>query len=262
MRLLRWAHAAFAIGAFGGLALDAPALANDTTAELTSGGLVLEQSADIEMRSEDLAISEREISVRYRFFNHGAADETVDGRLSDARCRLAGRRHEYRSSRSGIAEFSGFSHLRRRSRGRGAIRAEGFRRRGGNFRAGSSPWACRSRRRATRHGRRWIALGRADQDKLIKQKIAAPDDYDVGKGWEHHVVPNWTLKSSFYWRQTFPAGREIMVEHRYTPSVGATTGTRLQMDPIDPRRPQRIRNPLLRRQAFPGRRCRPRWASG
>jgi hypothetical protein len=54
-----------------------PAFANDSTADLTTGGLVLSKNADIEMRSEELAISEQEISVRYRFFNRAASDQTV-----------------------------------------------------------------------------------------------------------------------------------------------------------------------------------------
>jgi len=57
--------------------LASSALANDSTAELTTGGLVLTRSADIEMSSEDLSISEREIVVHYKFFNRAAADVTV-----------------------------------------------------------------------------------------------------------------------------------------------------------------------------------------
>jgi hypothetical protein len=44
--------------------------ANDTTAELATGGLVFTKSPDIEMRSEDLFISMKEIRVQYKFFNH------------------------------------------------------------------------------------------------------------------------------------------------------------------------------------------------
>ena len=40
-----------------------------------------------------------------------------------------------------------------------------------------------------------------DKDALVKAEIAIPDDYDVGKGWEHHLAPNWTLKSSFFWKR-------------------------------------------------------------
>lgn len=233
MAFLRWARVALAIGAFAGLGLGGGAFANDTSAELTSGGLVLEHSADIEMRSEDLAISEHEIFVRYRFFNHGAADETVtvafpmpdiNWRGVDANIavpdpespnfldfhtftdgREVGAQYEQKAFADGVEISDWLTSL-------GVPLAP----------QSDATWKALDR------------LDRANQDKLIQQKIAAADDYDIGKGWEHHVVPNWTLKSSFYWSQTFPAGREITVEHRYTPSVGATTGTRLTMDPIDP----------------------------
>jgi len=35
-------------------------------------------------------------------------------------------------------------------------------------------------------------------------------------------IPNWTLKTTFYWEQRFPSRRELVVEHRYKPSVGST----------------------------------------
>src|SRR4051812_9130632 len=55
----------------------APALANDTTAELAAGGLVLTKSDSIEMRSEDLFISQEAVRVRYVFANTSAKDVTV-----------------------------------------------------------------------------------------------------------------------------------------------------------------------------------------
>src|SRR5215471_20785089 len=54
-----------------------PALANDTTAELSTGGLIFVHNEDIEMTAEDLAISAKEVSVRYRFFNKSTQDVTV-----------------------------------------------------------------------------------------------------------------------------------------------------------------------------------------
>ena len=54
-----------------------PAFANDTSAELSTGGLVFVRNDDVEMRSEDLAISAKEVSVRYRFFNRSDKDVTV-----------------------------------------------------------------------------------------------------------------------------------------------------------------------------------------
>src|ERR1700689_3490485 len=54
-----------------------PAPANDSTAGLAAGGLVLTKSADIEMRSEDLYISEKLVRVRYSFVNSSPKDVTV-----------------------------------------------------------------------------------------------------------------------------------------------------------------------------------------
>jgi hypothetical protein len=51
-----------------------PAPANDSTGYLAVGGLVLTQTPDIEIRSEVLYVSEKEIRVRYRFFNTSRAD--------------------------------------------------------------------------------------------------------------------------------------------------------------------------------------------
>src|SRR5262245_54336329 len=86
----RWSHAhnaslscgegamrVSAIGIFAAAVIAAPACANDSTAELATGGLVLTRNDDIEMRAEDLFVSAREISVRYRFFNRASRDVTV-----------------------------------------------------------------------------------------------------------------------------------------------------------------------------------------
>src|SRR5512139_3371967 len=42
-----------------------PALANDTSAELSTGGLIFVRNDDVEMLSEDLAISAQEVRVHY-----------------------------------------------------------------------------------------------------------------------------------------------------------------------------------------------------
>jgi Domain of unknown function (DUF4424) len=56
------------------LSVSGRCLANDTTAELPTGGLIFTKSNDIEMLSEDLFVSMKEIRVRYRFYNHTGRD--------------------------------------------------------------------------------------------------------------------------------------------------------------------------------------------
>src|SRR5262249_42117046 len=53
------------------------ARANDSTAELATGGLVFVRNDNVEMRSEDLMISTKEVQVRYRFFNKSDKAVTV-----------------------------------------------------------------------------------------------------------------------------------------------------------------------------------------
>jgi hypothetical protein len=55
--------------ALAGAAAAPFARANDSTAELATGGLVFVHNDNVEMRSEELTISVKEIQVRYRFFN-------------------------------------------------------------------------------------------------------------------------------------------------------------------------------------------------
>jgi len=65
------AAAAFAIFALG------PAFADDSTAELATGGLAFIQTNDITMQSEDLLVSMTEIRARYEFVNISGRDVTT-----------------------------------------------------------------------------------------------------------------------------------------------------------------------------------------
>jgi len=57
------------------LLLAAPsALADDSSAELGAGGIVLTKNADIRMATEDLYISPKQVKVHYTFVNDGKAD--------------------------------------------------------------------------------------------------------------------------------------------------------------------------------------------
>jgi hypothetical protein len=53
------------------------AQANDSSAQLAAGGLVLTRSEAIEMQTEDLYISREAVRVRYRFRNTSGQNTTV-----------------------------------------------------------------------------------------------------------------------------------------------------------------------------------------
>ena len=221
MPLLRPLQAALACA--GLLLAAAPARANDSMAALTAGGLVFGKSSDIEMRSEDLSISEKEIVVRYRFFNRASADQTILVAFpmpgvdwNDA---------------NNIAvpddEADNFLHFHTSVDGV-AVKAEveqkalvGGRDVEARLKALNIPLMPRAKRTHAALD----ALPKDVQKQLEAEKIVRVDEYDAGKGWERHIAPDWTLKQSYFWKQTFPAGREIAIEHSYTPSVGGTTQT-------------------------------------
>jgi len=210
----------------------APASANDSTAELTTGGLVFARTPDVAMRAEDLFISEREVRVRYRFFNASPRDvaslvafpmpdvvwEGLDVNIAipsdDPENFLDF--HTLADGRPIVAD------LEQKVIANGVDQTA-------RLRALGIPLAPQ-RAQATAA---LDALPPARQAELLELKMATPDDYDVGHGMEHHLAPNWTLKSTYFWRQTFPAGREIVIEHRYRPSVGETVGTQLGSPDIE-----------------------------
>jgi hypothetical protein len=54
-----------------------PSLANDSSAELSVGGLVFTRSDDVSLESEDLAITPDVVTVRYRFLNQSPKPVTL-----------------------------------------------------------------------------------------------------------------------------------------------------------------------------------------
>jgi hypothetical protein len=198
-----------------GCAVGTAALANDSTATTAAGGLVLRQSVDIDMRSEDLFVSVEQVRVRYVFRNRAAADVRVTvafpmpdrdlsamresdvGYPSDFHTRVDGRpvqaaleRHAFVGGRDQTALLQQL-HI---PLSPGADGTEAIR-----HALGALPAGARERLR---------------QARLI--------DID-----EDGAVPLWTLRDTWYWQQVFPAGRDLIVEHEYRPGAGSSAGTPL-----------------------------------
>lgn len=222
-RWLRGATLAAALAAplAGGLAL--PAQANDSSAELRAGGLVFVANDVISMVSEDLFISEKEVRVRYLFRNPSDKDVTL---------LVAFPMPDLAHSESPISipfpdadNFLGFktlvdgkpveTRMERRVIGLGLDRTKLLE----DLKIPLAPtWE--------QTVKALDALPDDAKRKLLEIGLVRPDDYDAGKGWEHHLAPlDWTLKTTYYWTQTFPAKSDLKVEHHYSPSVGLSLGT-------------------------------------
>jgi hypothetical protein len=65
------------------------------------------------------------------------------------------------------------------------------------------------------------ALSAPERKALADAENVYPLDVDVGKGAHVDWVPLWTLRSKFWRKQVFPAGRDLLVEQTYTPGTGS-----------------------------------------
>ncbi len=213
------------MAAVAGILAAAPAYANDSTAELTAGGLVFKTTPNIEMRSEDLFISRKRVTVRYRFFNKGASDETATVAFP-----MPDLDYDIESNVSiPNSESDNFLNFQTKVDGKPIetkIEQKAFAQ--GTTKEITKILTARGIPLMPAAKRTQGILDKLDkttEKDLTDLGIVRADDFDAGKGMEHHVAPTWKLTATYYWQQTFPAGKEITIEHSYEPSIGSTVQT-------------------------------------
>lgn len=208
----------FVAGAVLALALSSPALANDTSAELAAGGLVITKNDAIEMQSEDLYISQATVRVTYRFVNTSGRDVTI--RVAFPMPDIGGP-DMFKSDVSvpvdapaNILAFSTTADGRPvRTELEQKALVDGVDRTAWLV-ANRIPLAVHQDAASTAIGK----LSKAKRDEA--RELGLIDEEDS---------PIWVLRSTYHWMQTFPAGKPVTIQHRYTPSVGVTVGTMLGM---------------------------------
>jgi hypothetical protein len=203
-----------------------PAVANDTSAELTTGGLIFVRNPDIEMRSEDLHISTEEVRVRYSFFNKSTRSVTVLVAFPMPDIKVDGLDDNISVPTNDPANVLGFTtsvngkpteiQLEQRVLAVGVDRTQFLRSLGLPL----APHLTSTNE----------ALDRLPPDKweeLLRVGLADIEEYDAGRGMQRHLAARWTLQTTYYWEQTFPPMAETLIEHRYKPSVGGSVQTSL-----------------------------------
>jgi len=208
------------IAVLAALVVAAPALANDSVASMGAGGLILERTDGIEMRSEDLYVSAEQIRVRYRFYNRTPRDiatlvafpmpDLQGGVESDVALEdplqmaftttVNGRRVATNIEQKAILNGVDHSDM---MRGLGVP---------------LSP-----RGEATTQA--LAALPRPQIDMLIEMGLVEDRSWTDGGVRNLELVPLWTLKTTHYWTQVFPTGRELDVRHAYAPAIGGSAGS-------------------------------------
>lgn len=213
--------------AFGlaGLAVSGSALANDTAAQLTAGGLEFVLNEHVQMVSEELFISMDEVRVDYVFENHSAVDQRVlvAFPMPDIESDWFGSPVAY-PTYDGENIF-GFStsfdgqpvtaQLHQRVFALGVDRTK-------ELVALGVPLGPHLSETSDALDR----LAQADQDTLLALGIIGRES------WNDHAVhyPRWRLVSAYTWEAVFPAGETVEVSHRYMPSVGGTVGVNVLYD--------------------------------
>jgi Domain of unknown function (DUF4424) len=202
----------------------APSRADDSTATLKAGGLALEKTDKIALVSEELYLSPTAVKVSYRFRNltdadyetivafpmpdvTGSVDMTVaipdpakDNFLGFI-TRVDGTQVDSQVEQRAFLTVPGKPdvEITERLKSLGVPLMPTMEAAGAALSALSAP-----KRKA-----------------LADAGIVYPLDVDVGKGAHVDWVPLWTLRSKFWRKQVFPAGRELLVEQAYTPGTGS-----------------------------------------
>ncbi|MCB2073218.1 MAG: DUF4424 family protein [Novosphingobium sp.] len=211
---------AFVLPAFAALALaTAPALANDSEAEIGIGGITLKPSDAIVMESEDLFVSEQIVRVKYRFSNPTSRTiETTVAFPMPPQPRAFVDRWYDMESKQDWSEF-------------------GF-----NTKVDGQPVRLKMIERAMVDGRDvteriaqlgwplyWVDedetsdlfedMDEASRARFVEEGLAKEDEMFGGR-----TVPAWDSVTFFVREQSFPAGSTVVVEHEYAPMNGGSVG--------------------------------------
>src|SRR5262249_665261 len=179
-------------------------------AELATGGLIFTKSDDVEMLSEDLFISMKQVRVRYRFYNHSHRDIVTQVAFPIPDIPYGVDDFNFVIPTDDPENILGFTTT-----------------------VNNRPVAALVERKAVLDGLDKTEVLRELGVPLAPQ--AQKYDYLSQEAWdqlvrlgliqntpksEGYIEARWTLKTTYYWQQTFPAHREVIIDHRYLPSVG------------------------------------------
>lgn len=198
------------------------ARANDTMAELAAGGLTFVYADDVAMQSEDLFISPKQVRVDYVFHNGGDHDRTtvvafpmpdIEG---DGDFMVSVPNPDSDNFMNFSVSIDGKDVKPNVDRHAFAVDVD-------------------VTRELNDHNIPLLPFGDATSQALaalpkdmiadwIERGMIIAMEYDDGSGSKTDYVPVWKLKTTYWWRTTFPAGRDVKVAHRYSPSVGMTAG--------------------------------------
>ncbi len=208
-----------------------PGAANDSVAHLATGGLVLARTADIEMRSEELYVSASRIKVQYRFFNRSQKDITTLVAFPMPVLQPMSEGNDYNLPTDDPVNFLAFqtkvdeipvvAMVEQRAYAMGLERTNML----STYAIPMGPHLEQTRKALD-------GLPLAVAQEFVRLGIVREESYDIGLGSRKHFYPNWSLHTTYYWNQTFPAETEVFVEHEYRPSVGGSANPMIGLEEV------------------------------
>lgn len=205
-----------------------PSFANDSIAELGTGGIIMSRTDAVSMLSENLFISPEKVTVDYVFKNQTEKDvdsivafpmPDIDGSIYDRPAIPNEESDNFLGFEVTIDGQSVKPELEQKAFAVGVDVSDYLKANNIPINPFAQPVF-----KALEN------LSEATAQDFINRGLMFIDEYDDGAGWKKVRTPLWSLKSTYWWKASFPAGKEVKVSHRYKPSVGATSGLNFFFD--------------------------------
>jgi len=195
-------------------ALITPAFADDSSAMLGAGGLVLTKQADIRMAVEDLRLSPKAVKVHYEFINDGKSD--VDTIVAFPLPDIDVQEFYYEPLGTTTDHTPNFMDFKLTVDGKtvNATPEERAVKDGKDVTAQVKAAGLPINIIGGELVKKLDAMPVAQRKALAAQGLLELDGSDVH--------PHWIAQTKFWWKQHFPAGKTVTIEHRYQPVTGQT----------------------------------------
>jgi Domain of unknown function (DUF4424) len=191
----------------------ATGIADDSSASLGAGGLALSHSDAIRMAAEELRISPRDVSARFHFVNDGKSDidTIVAFPLPDIDTSRFSEEPLGATTKDPL-NFVGFEITADGKRVSFQTEQRAFykdRDVTGILRRAGAPLNIVDPR---------FTKALDNLSPAARKLLEAADLADHESGSYEH--PHWTVRTRFWWRQRFPAGKTVMLDEHYHPVTG------------------------------------------
>jgi hypothetical protein len=208
------------LGALTAIGLAGQAGANDSMAQMKTGGLEFVQNDDVVMAEEKLYVSPDKVTVEYRFHNNSAKD--VESLVAFPMPDIEG------NTELGVAvdldagdNFLGFTVNQDGKDIKPELQQQALVN-GVDLTSELKPLSIPLVPNSNASNDALARLLAEKVEALRKFGLVRVEQWDDGQGMKDHVVALWRLRSVYWWKTVYPAGKDIVVKHSYKTSVGGT----------------------------------------